>query len=36
MAKVIDFGVAKAIGQSLTDQDDLHSVRLRWSGRRRT
>ena len=34
--KVIDFGVAKAIDQQLTEQTMLHRVRARWSARRCT
>ena len=34
--KVIDFGVAKATGQSLTEQDALHRLRASWSARRCT
>ena len=32
--KVIDFGVAKATGQALTEQTLVHRVRRRWSARR--
>ena len=31
--KVIDFGVAKATGQQLTEQDPVHRLRRRWSAR---
>ena len=31
--KVIDFGVAKATGQQLTEQDAGHRLRRRWSAR---
>ena len=31
--KVIDFGVAKAIEQRLTDQDDVHASSAPWSAR---
>ena len=31
--KVIDFGVAKATGQQLTEQDAVHRLRRPWSAR---
>ena len=31
--KVIDFGVAKATGQQLTEQDAVHGVSAQWSAR---
>ena len=34
--KVIDFGIAKATGQQLTEQDALHRASPRWSARRCT
>ena len=34
--KVIDFGVAKATGQQLTEQDALHRASRSWSARRCT
>ena len=34
--KVIDFGVAKAIEQRLTEQDDVHRSSARWSARSST
>ena len=34
--KVIDFGVAKATEQQLTEQDAVHRSSARWSARRST